>query len=213
MNQHQYAVAKFAESLATESPLPCDLKVGDEVIIRNAYGLVIDKGYKVIGFEPKDSLSERNEFIYLDWDCYWFPKASKDVWKKADLPITAFRAFAYSSASKPPSPRQFDLIDYSKSPMTALEMQFLTDSAVIGAWHQRWDIHNIMAQFYAQKHREAADEPDYYMDDWIFNRDSTVVLSLQDVEKLEQYGDLFSEFISVAKAEIAQGKTVYYRAF
>jgi len=67
MNQDQERKPK---DLITESPIPCDLKVGDLVIFTNDYGVQFK--LTVVGFcVPSECLPER--FIYLNDDSWWFP--------------------------------------------------------------------------------------------------------------------------------------------
>lgn len=62
-------IEQVKESLLTESPFPCDFKLGDTVMFTNEADLVFGP-YKVIGF-TNEPLYGR--FIHIDYDCYWFP--------------------------------------------------------------------------------------------------------------------------------------------
>lgn len=65
------SIREFAKKLSQTPPAPCDFKVGDRVSFTNDYGVTFH-GHKVIGFDDDpDNLAGR--FIYLDYDCYWFP--------------------------------------------------------------------------------------------------------------------------------------------
>ncbi len=61
---------EFVKNLKKESPVPCDLKVGDKVTFTNDNGVSFSN-LTVIGFADDDSFY--NRFIHLDSDCYWFP--------------------------------------------------------------------------------------------------------------------------------------------
>lgn len=52
-----------------EPPVPCEFKLGDTVTFTNENGVVFH-GNRVTGFAPRP-VGER--FIYLDYDCWWFP--------------------------------------------------------------------------------------------------------------------------------------------
>ena len=71
--------------LSDTPPCPCDFQVGDEVVVKNGNGLIFDKGYKIIGFAKTVDPRSPQQFIYLDWDCYWFPKPVSMLCKKADF--------------------------------------------------------------------------------------------------------------------------------
>jgi hypothetical protein len=74
----------FSENVMSESPIPCDFKVGDIVKFTNEFELEFGP-YRVIGFcRPVDVLYGR--FIYIDYDCYWFPTEpeSLSIWETND---------------------------------------------------------------------------------------------------------------------------------
>lgn len=73
------------EHLSDTPPCPCDLQVGDEVVVINGNGLVFDKGYKVIGFDKTIDPRSPEKFVYLDWECFWFPKPLSMLCKKTDF--------------------------------------------------------------------------------------------------------------------------------
>jgi hypothetical protein len=61
------------------SPVPCDFLVNDIVEVTNGYGVKFS-GHRVTGFRPNvdpDFLPDK--FIYLDWDCFWFPVAAASL--------------------------------------------------------------------------------------------------------------------------------------
>jgi len=60
-------------------PVECDFKVGDVVTFTNDYGVSFP-GKKVIGFA--DDTSFHGNFIYLDYDCYWFPTNPESLTKE-----------------------------------------------------------------------------------------------------------------------------------
>jgi hypothetical protein len=66
------------ERLLLVSPIECCFKVGDEVIYTNEYGVVFE-GLKVIGFSPIGESYDKERFIHLNTDCYWFPNRAKDL--------------------------------------------------------------------------------------------------------------------------------------
>ncbi len=69
---HFVAGAKYhlpPDALETP-PVPCDFKLGDKVIFTNDYGVVFE-GHIVTGFSPE--IDGRGRFVYLDYDCWWFP--------------------------------------------------------------------------------------------------------------------------------------------
>lgn len=65
-------MTKFIETLNSEPPVPCDFKVGEKVTFTNEYGVSFSP-HTIVGFDADDSFYGR--FIYLDYDCYWFPAA------------------------------------------------------------------------------------------------------------------------------------------
>lgn len=68
---------KFEKStLLVESPVPCDLKVGDPVSYTNPMGVVFT-GHKVIGFSNPEN--NRGRFIHVDHDAPWFPAKAKQI--------------------------------------------------------------------------------------------------------------------------------------
>lgn len=60
----------FKKRLLTESPIPCDIAIGDTVTFTNDYGAVFHN-LKVIGFcHPT---YEGGGWIHLNTDAYWSP--------------------------------------------------------------------------------------------------------------------------------------------
>ena len=47
-----------------------EIRKGDRIKVKNAYGNTIGP-FEVLGFEAPNSYGG---CIYLDWDCYWYPK-------------------------------------------------------------------------------------------------------------------------------------------
>ena len=45
------------------------IKINDLVIVKNGCGINVGP-YKVLGFKEENG----KQYMYLDWDCYWFPK-------------------------------------------------------------------------------------------------------------------------------------------
>ncbi|EGQ9299028.1 hypothetical protein NRI58_003290 [Vibrio parahaemolyticus] len=74
---------KYIENSLTSIPL-CESRFtsGEEVIVVNGYGLVL-QGFKVIGFSQP--CQERQAYIHLDWDCYWFSLPDSRVFKTYEL--------------------------------------------------------------------------------------------------------------------------------
>jgi len=62
----RYPLSSDAQKL---SPIPCEFKVGDTVTFTNDNGIAFP-GHLVTGFAP-EPVGKR--FIYLDYDCWWFP--------------------------------------------------------------------------------------------------------------------------------------------
>lgn len=67
-------IRQFIEKNVTSvAPIQCEFRLGDTVTVTNGNGVVIP-GKKIIGFVQKIDPDFRPEaFIFLDWDCYWFP--------------------------------------------------------------------------------------------------------------------------------------------
>lgn len=57
-------------------PVPCDFELGDKVIFTNAAGVVFTE-FMVTGFSP--TLDGRGRFLYLNWDCWWFPASPQSL--------------------------------------------------------------------------------------------------------------------------------------
>lgn len=81
-NYNEYHQIKFAEwrkgrNIQETSNLTT-LKVGDKVTFINDNG-VIFKGHTVFGFAL---IPENGRFIYLDYDCYWFPAKENNLTKE-----------------------------------------------------------------------------------------------------------------------------------
>lgn len=53
--------------------LPCTYKIGDRVLFFNAAGIVFGP-YTVLGYTTAENIVSGG-FIYIDYDCYWFPVA------------------------------------------------------------------------------------------------------------------------------------------
>lgn len=69
-HHRQGRYAEFVKTLQPEPPVPCDLRVGDQVTFTNPQGAVFT-GHHVIGF-AKDA-SFYGKFVHVDLDCYWYP--------------------------------------------------------------------------------------------------------------------------------------------
>jgi len=70
--------------MVNEPPKPCEFKVGDRVMFTNDCGLVFGP-YKVIGFtKPENEFNGR--FIYIDYDCVWFPAKPETLEKLEGTP-------------------------------------------------------------------------------------------------------------------------------
>lgn len=76
-NQLKYE--QFKREIAAESPVPCDIKVGDFVTFTNEFGIFFREPKQVIGFSDECYLPER--FIYTESDAYWFPKKVEQLHK------------------------------------------------------------------------------------------------------------------------------------
>lgn len=64
----------FLENNAkADPPSPCSYKPGDRVLFFNAAGIVFGP-YTVLGYTTVDNIVGGG-FIYIDYDCYWFPVA------------------------------------------------------------------------------------------------------------------------------------------
>jgi len=56
----------------TRKELIGDIEVGDKLVFKNGYGVKLE--FNVIGFNYDDDFNKKyNSYIYLDWDCYWYP--------------------------------------------------------------------------------------------------------------------------------------------
>lgn len=65
--------AFIAESVSDTPPVPCEFQKGDVVTVLNGMGVEIP-GKRIVGFVREIDPNWRPEsFVYLDWDCYWFP--------------------------------------------------------------------------------------------------------------------------------------------
>lgn len=65
--------AFISERVSATSPIPCEFAQGDTVTVLNGMGVEI-QGKKILGFVREiDPEWRPKAFIYLDWDCYWFP--------------------------------------------------------------------------------------------------------------------------------------------
>ena len=53
-----------------DSPVPCEFKLGDPVTFTNEYGATFPN-HIVAGFSP--TVEGLGRFVYLDFDCWWFP--------------------------------------------------------------------------------------------------------------------------------------------
>lgn len=69
------------EEIKKTPPVECDFKVGDTVTFTNDQGVSFP-GHKVIGFAEDTSHSQYGRFIYLDYDCYWFPTSPESLTKE-----------------------------------------------------------------------------------------------------------------------------------
>ncbi|TRC69760.1 hypothetical protein FEA33_00340, partial [Mannheimia haemolytica] len=67
--------------------------VGDVVFVQNGYGKWLDQGFTIIGF---DKSIEEKDWIYLDWDCYWFGKNPAQVIPEKSWAQRSWLARAYS---------------------------------------------------------------------------------------------------------------------
>lgn len=209
--------SEFAKTLSQTPPASCqcNLAVGDEVIVRNGYGLLL-KGFKVIGFDTEPD--KYGNFIYLDWGCYWVSEKRISVWRMDEVDFTAI---AYSVPMKPPYSRQYNLLDWDglDSPLFEQEKIFFEHSTEIFHWSMDdglgiLNVHNILSGIYHQKEILSSDEPDYYDPIAFFGKNASVVLNTADLDKLEEENEpLLKKFIEIARNEIAKGNTVYYRAF
>lgn len=65
--------AFISEHVAATAPIPCEFVQGDTVTVLNGMGVEI-QGKKILGFVREiDPEWRPKAFVYLDWDCYWFP--------------------------------------------------------------------------------------------------------------------------------------------
>ena len=73
---------QVTETLSKTPPVPCDFVVGDTVEFTNEAGIKFSP-HKVIGFAHETDVVELmyGRFIYLDYDCYWFPTEPKTLRK------------------------------------------------------------------------------------------------------------------------------------
>lgn len=73
-------IREVKKRLSNVSPIPCDFAAGDKVTFTNPQGVVFT-GHRVIGFDAPQY--EGGGFIYLDYDCYWFPTHPENLTKEA----------------------------------------------------------------------------------------------------------------------------------
>ena len=73
----KYPLAKDAQA---SPPLPCEHKVGDRVAFTNDYGVTFHNQV-VTGFSPT---IENGRFVYLDFDCWWFPVRPDSIVKETE---------------------------------------------------------------------------------------------------------------------------------
>lgn len=73
------SVKKLSEITDCEKLAYGDLVVGDTVEVINGFGHKL-KGFKILAIEE----NEKDIAVYLDWDCYWFPKNIKDIVRKVE---------------------------------------------------------------------------------------------------------------------------------
>ena len=65
--------------LLAQSPIPCEFKLGDEVVFTNEYG-VVWYGYTIIGFCGENELHGRTIHIARgDQDAWWFPHRPSEL--------------------------------------------------------------------------------------------------------------------------------------
>lgn len=64
------------KSLSNIPPEGCAFNVGDMVTFVNDYGVSFE-GLRIIGFDAP--CYENGGYIYLDYDCYWFPQKAESL--------------------------------------------------------------------------------------------------------------------------------------
>lgn len=75
---------KLTDAMLSESPHPCRFKVGDKVKFTNDHGLEFGP-YSVVGFaKPENEL--KDQFIYIDYACAWYPVKPEELSKWVPKP-------------------------------------------------------------------------------------------------------------------------------
>lgn len=72
---------RFIESKEYEavSPVDCEFRVGEKVMFTNDRGVTFGP-HTVIGFATPENMVG-NRFVYLDYDCAWFPCSPDSITK------------------------------------------------------------------------------------------------------------------------------------
>ncbi|HCW5913678.1 hypothetical protein [Acinetobacter baumannii] len=80
--KRSFPVQRLSE-LTDVTKLPFgDIAVGDTIEVINGYGHLL-KGFTVLAIE-QDSIEKGHFYVYLDWDCYWFPKNISYIVRKVE---------------------------------------------------------------------------------------------------------------------------------
>jgi len=76
---HKIKFIKWSEGRNIQSESDrTDLKKGDKVTFTNDFGVVFED-HEILGFDSKDFYGR---FIYLDYDCFWFPAKPENLTKQ-----------------------------------------------------------------------------------------------------------------------------------
>lgn len=202
--------------------------VGDVVFVQNGYGKWLDQGFTIIGF---DKSIEEKDWIYLDWDCYWFGKNPAQVIPEKSWAQRSWLARAYSISLERFNSlgleREYNIVSDWDNPIYGTDIQLIEHSKEFFRWTEADDrgiflVHNEMAFHFFKKEIKASSEPEYYQPIETFWKDATVVLNIEELDMLERVGleqtntpalAKLTTFVQAARNEITNGNIVFYRAF
>lgn len=222
---------QFIQTLSSQIPdsRHSNLSVGDVVFVQNGYGLWLDKGYQIIGF---DKNPKEKDWVYINWDCYWFGKSPccivpEKSWKRNRSWVARVYSVNSTLFNSLELQREYNVVSDWDNPILPTDEQLIAHSTEVFQWNETDErgiflVHNEMASLFWQKEIKAADEPEYYDPICNFSDGATVVFTLEDLNMLEQVGTKnvntpalakLIKFVEIARNEIAKGNTIYYRAF